>query len=79
MTRCESCLDRLYEYLDRELSPEEMVEVQRHLDACPPCRGRFTFEANVLRRVRECCRKVQAPQDLVERVQRMAAQPRSER
>lgn len=79
MTRCDDCLERLYEYLDRELSPEELREVQGHLEACPPCRDRFTFEANILRLVRECCRQVTAPPGLRERVQRLAAQPRRER
>jgi len=31
-------LDRLYRYLDRDLSPEEAAEVELHLAGCPRCR-----------------------------------------
>ncbi|HET7037803.1 MAG TPA: mycothiol system anti-sigma-R factor [Thermomicrobiaceae bacterium] len=79
MTKCDEALKRLYEYLDRELSSEELVEVQRHLDACPPCRDRFTFEADVLRLVRKSCRDVSAPPELVERVKRICSQERQTR
>ena len=79
MTNCDEALRRLYQYIDRELSPDELAEVQRHLDACPPCRERFTFEADVLRLVRKCCRDVSAPSDLVERVRRICDQERPAR
>ncbi len=74
MGDCKETLDRLYEYLDRELSEEEQVEVQQHLDDCPPCRDRFHFEENVLRVVRRCCRDVSAPPSLVEKVRRICNQ-----
>jgi len=68
---CDETMDRLYAYLDRELTDEELTEVQGHLDACPPCQHRFIFEANVLRLVGECARHLAAPPDLVERVRRL--------
>ncbi len=74
MGDCKETLDRLYEYLDRELSAEEQVEVQHHLDDCPPCRDRFHFEENVLRVVRRCCRDVSAPPSLVEKVRKICSQ-----
>ncbi len=74
MGDCRETLDKLYEYLDRELSKDEQVEVQRHLDDCPPCRDRFHFEENVLRVVRRCCRDVSAPPSLVEKVKRICNQ-----
>lgn len=74
MGDCKDTLDRLYEYLDRELSGDERVEVQRHLDDCPPCQDRFHFEENVLRLVRRCCRDVAAPPSLVEKVRRICSQ-----
>jgi anti-sigma factor (TIGR02949 family) len=74
MSNCTEALQRLYEYIDRELSDEEQAEVRRHLDDCPPCRDRFMFEENVLRHVRRCCRDVSAPPSLVEKVRRICNQ-----
>ncbi|MBX6341808.1 MAG: mycothiol system anti-sigma-R factor [Thermomicrobiaceae bacterium] len=74
MYDCQKVMERLYHYLDRELSEGEVEEVQRHLDACPPCRDRFTFEENVLRLVGDCARHVTAPPELVERVRRLCDQ-----
>ena len=36
---CSATLKRLYEFLDRELSPEQRARFRRILDACPECRG----------------------------------------
>ncbi len=74
MGDCRETLDKLYEYLDRELSSQELVEVRQHLDDCPPCRDRFHFEENVLRAVRRCCRDVSAPPSLVEKVRKICSQ-----
>jgi anti-sigma factor (TIGR02949 family) len=74
MGDCKETLDRLYEYLDRELSEAERREVQQHLDDCPPCLDRFKFEENVLRLVRRCCRDVEAPPSLVEKVRQICNQ-----
>lgn len=71
---CDEVVDRLYAYLDRELTAEEQAEVQRHLDACPPCKDRFRFEENVLRLVGRCARQLSAPPSLVDRVRRMCDQ-----
>ena len=35
---CEEALRRLEEFLDRELTAEEMQRVQAHLDTCAACR-----------------------------------------
>jgi anti-sigma factor RsiW len=48
MSRCEEIAVRLYQYIDRELTPAEYREVQEHLDACPPCKHVFQLERNVL-------------------------------
>lgn len=74
MLDCDEVLERLYYFLDRELSDAELAEVRSHLEACPPCRDRFTFEQNVLRRVGTCARKLNAPPSLVDKVRRMCDQ-----
>jgi mycothiol system anti-sigma-R factor len=71
---CTEVVILLEQYVDRELSGEEIAEVQRHLDACPPCLALYRFEASVRRLVRRACNE-SAPASLKERIlsQRSAA------
>ena len=71
MANCREAIDRLYQYIDRELSLDELDEVQRHLALCPPCLDYFRFEENVLTFVGEKCREVSAPAELRDRVKKM--------
>jgi anti-sigma factor (TIGR02949 family) len=34
---CHHALQRLYEYLDGELSPEDALDVEHHLEICAAC------------------------------------------
>jgi mycothiol system anti-sigma-R factor len=61
---CTDCLERLASYVDRELTDEEVEDVKRHLDHCPPCRDRFFFEDHVKRLVKVCCDQGVAPEHL---------------
>ena len=66
-----TCLDtvrRLDDYLDRELSARETVEVERHLDVCSQCLGRFRFESAVLDELRGKLRRVPVPDGLEARL-----------
>jgi anti-sigma factor RsiW len=38
---CEDVLTRLWEYLDEELTPEEVRAVGVHLGGCPECHGAY--------------------------------------
>lgn len=49
---CQHVLERLYEFLDRELSEADVVTVRGHLASCPHCTDRFYFEERFLGRVR---------------------------
>lgn len=71
MRNCEEIAELLYQYIDRELSDDEYREVQQHLNACPPCKEVFRLEENVLTIVGERCRKVCAPQNLIDRVRQL--------
>lgn len=73
MLNCQEAVDRLYGYLDRQLSEEELAEVRQHLARCPHCDDHFRFEENVLRRVHQACRGVETPADLRERVLKLCA------
>ena len=65
---CEEAFRRLDDYLDRELSAEEMTLVHEHLDICAGCAREFTFESSVLRGVREKLRQIDLPDSLQARI-----------
>jgi mycothiol system anti-sigma-R factor len=65
---CGDCARALNPYLDRELSDEDVVQVRRHLDACPGCLHMFQFEESLRRLVRVRCREQAAPESLRERI-----------
>ena len=64
---CREVVTRLHQFVDRELSPEEVAEVQRHLDDCPPCLQMFQLEAHMRRLVRRACCEM-APESLKVRI-----------
>lgn len=46
---CREAVERLYEYLDQELTPEVRTEVEHHLRSCAGCFRHFEFERAFLR------------------------------
>jgi mycothiol system anti-sigma-R factor len=70
MFDCKKCEERLYQFLDRELDPDEQREVHRHLEHCPPCRDRFEFEGNILRAIGTIARKGNCPDAARQRILR---------
>lgn len=74
---CEEVFARLDDFVDRELSAEEMRLVQEHLDTCAACAGEHRFESGVLRDVREKIVRIDVPADFLVRLsQRIAAAER---
>lgn len=65
---CRGALDRLYEYLDGELTPEVEAAVRAHLAACAPCFKLFGFEGAFLRFLEARTRAHRAPDGLKRRV-----------
>lgn len=65
---CEEAFRRLDDYLDRELSEQEMHLVREHLEICAGCAREFGFESSVLRGVREKLRQVELPPSLQARI-----------
>lgn len=65
---CQETFDRLNDYLDRELSPDEMRLVIEHLEVCAFCAVEFKFEARVIQEVRAKLRGLPAPPSLLEKV-----------
>jgi anti-sigma factor (TIGR02949 family) len=71
---CDEALRRLEDFLDRELTADEMAKVQAHLDTCAPCTSRFRYEATVLNGIRQRLQRTTLPPDLLSRIARMLDQ-----
>ena len=67
---CRECIEHLYPYLDRELTPDVEREIRQHLAGCPPCDDQFDFETLFLKFVRARCRAQGAPPELRQRILR---------
>lgn len=65
---CRECIDHLYEYLDRELTPEVEREIRDHLTHCPPCVAQYDFEDLFLKFVKARCTAQGAPPALRRRI-----------
>jgi anti-sigma factor (TIGR02949 family) len=65
---CEDAFRRLDDFLDRQLSAEEMRLVEEHLQTCDACTREFAFEASVLKGVKQKLAHLSAPPDLVSRI-----------
>ena len=51
--RCDEVLDHLYDYLNqRDLTPGDRADIRRHLEDCPPCGGRYSFEEQLVERLK---------------------------
>jgi mycothiol system anti-sigma-R factor len=64
---CDESIERLYAYLDGELTDERRTEIARHLDLCSPCVQAFGFEAELRKVIASRC-KDRVPESLVSRV-----------
>jgi mycothiol system anti-sigma-R factor len=64
---CQAAIERLYFFLDGELTVERRSSIQHHLDECPSCFGAFGFEAE-LRSVVQRGVHSQVPASLVDRI-----------
>ncbi len=64
---CDETIERLYTYLDGELTEQRRVEITRHLDLCGPCVDAYGFEAELRKVIASRC-KDHVPEDLITRV-----------
>jgi hypothetical protein len=58
---CREALERLDDYLDRELSHEEQRKVGQHLKICHECARKFAFEHDLVNGLREKTQHVALP------------------
>ena len=68
---CTQCVDRLADFVDRELTQAEVAQVEAHLDRCVDCSQEFRFEGAVLESLKATLRRVRAPESLRERIRAM--------
>ena len=59
MLSCEQILQELWQYLDRDLTHEELASVKEHLDLCRSCFTRVEFEKclreEMKKKTNHCC------------------------
>jgi anti-sigma factor (TIGR02949 family) len=67
---CRECVEHLYEFLDREVTPDLERDIRRHLEECPPCEEQFDFEALFLKFLKARCQAQGAPPELRRRLLR---------
>ena len=65
---CRETLEHLYEYLDKELTPEVEAKIRAHLEECPPCGECADFERAFLRFLEARCRSQGAPPELKRKI-----------
>ena len=64
---CEEVLEKLFDYLDRELDSVSQAEIDRHLETCRGCFSRAEFERRLRKRIADAA-AVKAPASLNKRV-----------
>ena len=63
-TPCSEVLDRVYWYLDGEVSDDDCSHIRQHLDECGPCLREYGLEEVVKKLVAKHCACDPAPADL---------------
>lgn len=61
---CEETAKRLADYLDRELSDEEILLVEAHIAICAICAQEYRFEAAVLKTLKDRANAAPIPRAL---------------
>lgn len=76
---CAQVFARLDDYVDRELSPADLAEIERHLEICAVCASEFRLEGELLRTLRDKVRRIAVPRGFESRVWRRVADAARER
>ncbi|MEQ4725129.1 MULTISPECIES: mycothiol system anti-sigma-R factor [unclassified Nonomuraea] len=77
-TDCREVLDKVYAYLDGELTESDIVDIRVHLDECGPCLKEYDLDKAVKALVHKHCGCDPVPADLRSKVLARIAQVRSE-
>lgn len=77
-TDCREVLDKVYAYLDGELTETDIVEIRVHLDECSPCLQEYDLDKAIKALVHKHCGCDPVPGDLRSKVLARIAQVRAE-
>ncbi|SDL45358.1 mycothiol system anti-sigma-R factor [Nonomuraea jiangxiensis] len=77
-TDCRDVLDKVYAYLDGELTDGDVVEIRVHLDECSPCLQEYDLDKAIKALVAKHCGCDPVPADLRSKVLARIAQVRAE-
>jgi mycothiol system anti-sigma-R factor len=64
---CEQVLERVLEFIDRELSTDEHAQLEHHLQSCRSCYSRVEFERRLKSRLTDLPHE-EAPASLQEKI-----------
>jgi mycothiol system anti-sigma-R factor len=67
-TDCREVLDRVFEFLDGEMTHHDLARIREHLDECGPCLKEYDLDEALKALVRRSCRCEQAPETLRARI-----------
>lgn len=74
----EDQMQRIYQYLDGALSPEDIAEIREHLDGCSTCAREYDLECLIRSAVKRTCTEP-APEELkdsiLQRIDHLRASP----
>jgi hypothetical protein len=65
---CEHIFERLDDWIDRELSPEESRLAREHLATCEICAREYGFNSSLLKNVKQKLRRIEGAPDLMARI-----------
>jgi len=65
---CRDVLDRVYSYLDHEVTTQDVANIREHLEACGPCLKHYDLESALKALVKRSCACEPAPVDLRVRI-----------
>ncbi len=74
---CAAALQRLWGYLDSELTTDDEDELREHLAGCPPCLAEYSIDVVLKNLVRRSCHE-EAPDELRVRIRQTLLQVRVE-
>jgi mycothiol system anti-sigma-R factor len=67
-TKCSEVLERVYEYLDGEMSEHDVAKIRQHLEECRPCLGQYDIDLALKALLRRSCACEAAPEELRTRI-----------